>query len=91
MKKKTFIREENPAMQFISPAISNTTDNSVSSGSVDHKKNKLREPRSKRLQLLMKPSLNTKLRWIASSQGISLNELIHTVLDDYTKKKGGEQ
>lgn len=83
MRKKTFIKDGSPAMQFISRS---SVDN-ISLNKEDHIKTIRRESKSKRLQLLIRPSLSIKLREIASSQGISLNELIHTVLDDYTKRR----
>lgn len=45
------------------------------------------ETKSKRLQLLMQPSLHLKLKTIASKQAISVNDLIHSILDEYFTKK----
>ena len=39
------------------------------------------ETRSRRLQLLMKPSLYTRLKEIADRSGLSVNELINAVLE----------
>lgn len=41
------------------------------------------ETRSKRLQLLMQPSLHAKLKSVADGKGQSLNDLIHQVLEEF--------
>jgi hypothetical protein len=41
------------------------------------------ETKSRRLQLLIKPSLHAKLRARATAQDMSLNELIHSILEQY--------
>jgi hypothetical protein len=45
------------------------------------------ETKSRRLQLLVKPSLHARLRATATAQDMSLNELIHTILEQYTDAK----
>jgi len=45
------------------------------------------ETKSRRLQLLVKPSLHARLRARATAQDMSLNELIHTILEQYTDTK----
>ena len=45
------------------------------------------ETKSRRLQLLVKPSLHAKLRTRATAQDMSLNELIHTILEQYADTK----
>ena len=45
------------------------------------------ETKSRRLQLLIKPSLHARLRARATAQDMSLNELIHTILEQYTDAK----
>jgi len=44
------------------------------------------ETKSKRLQLLVQPSLHRKLKAIATAKQTSLNDLIHTILTDYTEE-----
>jgi len=44
------------------------------------------ETRSKRLQLLVQPSLLEKLRARAKREGRSLNDLIHSILEDAVGK-----
>jgi predicted HicB family RNase H-like nuclease len=92
MSKKTFKDEFNPALQFISvPA--ETEDNapkqnfqSISDDSVPMKRNPFYiETKSKRMQLLLQPSLHIKLKEMAEQKETSLNDLIHTILDNSTK------
>jgi len=46
------------------------------------------EVRSKRLNLLLQPSLFTKLQKIAKKDGVSVNELIHRALSSYCEGRG---
>lgn len=46
------------------------------------------ETKSKRVQLLMRPSLYAYIHDQAQRQGTSVNELIHLVLEDYAKQGG---
>lgn len=90
MAKKSF--KDNPALQFISaqptekapsfpaPAEQNT--------GVPMKQNPLFiETRSKRLNLLIQPSLYNKLKDMAQSEEISINALIHQALEEYADKE----
>lgn len=45
------------------------------------------ETKSRRVQLLVKPSLHARLRARATAQDMSLNDLIHTILEQYTDTK----
>lgn len=44
------------------------------------------ETKSRRVQLLMQPSLHEKLKTAAAGRGQSLNDLIHTALSDWAEK-----
>lgn len=87
MVKKSF--KDNPALQFMStPEVEPEEDVVVAPKEFDvpMKLNPLYiETKSRRLQLLMQPSLHAKLKDISKNKGVSLNELIHTVLEDYAK------
>lgn len=72
MSKKSF--KDNPAMAFIT----HTTDYTHDTGR--------KETKSKRLNLLLTPSLHSNLLKIARVEGISLNELINVVLENHTKQ-----
>lgn len=88
-QKKTF--KDNPALQFISSPATNTAEVKTApefDTGVPMKRNPLYiETRSKRLNLLMQPSLHAKLKEIAAQQEISINELIHNVLEKYTERE----
>ncbi len=45
------------------------------------------ETRSKRVQLLMQPSLHGTLRTLAQQQNISVNDLIHQVMEAHVQTK----
>lgn len=50
-----------------------------------------REPKSQRVQLLFTPSLHRKVKEIAINHGLSLNECVHQVLEQFcvSMEKGG--
>jgi len=85
-KHKSFIKD-NPALRFISTAKPADNIPEPEQGqSVPMKLNPLYiETKSRRLQLLFQPSLYNKLKAIAQSRGISLNDLIQTTLEEYAK------
>ena len=72
MSKKSF--KDNPAMAFITHTTDYTHD-------TDRK-----ETKSKRLNLLLTPSLHSNLLKIARVEGISLNELINVVLEKHAQQ-----
>ena len=89
-QKKSF--KDNPALQFITPPeeeIQSAPAPAEQNTSVPMKPNPLYiETRSKRLNLLIQPSLHTKLKDIAKGQDISINELIHRALEEYADRRG---
>jgi len=97
MSKKNFKNEFNPALQFIStsngeqhqPAERTSQEQAPQRvvPEVPIKRNPLYiETKSKRVQLLMQPSLHSKLQAMAGQKDTSLNELIHSILEQITKK-----
>lgn len=83
--KKSFKDSLNPAMQFISipPEEQQPTQMSVPDG---YRLNpQYIETKSKRVQLLMQPSLHSKLKAMAEAESTSINELIHNILLEATK------
>jgi hypothetical protein len=72
MSKKSF--KDNPAMTFITQPTYDTQGTEE------------REIRSKRLNLLLPPSLHSNLTKIARVEGISLNELINIVLGKHEQQ-----
>ena len=93
MSKKNFTAA-NPAMAFISSLpeeIPVTEDISVATpvsqshiAEVPMKRNpEYIETKSKRVQMLMQPSLHTALKHVAAKKGISVNEAMHEILKQY--------
>ena len=91
--KKTFKNAENPALQFIStPDVEAekreiTTDESGAAPSLRGFTPKLDKPetKSRRLQLLIKPSVYSAVKQIADASGLSVNEIINQILEDATR------
>ena len=100
MSKKSF-RENNPALQFITPAPvqetpagqprpakekqtdnTHTTSSTLNTQELDFTTKK-QETKSKRLNLLIQPSLHQELTKIAYVQRVSLNELILRASREY--------
>ena len=99
MEKKTF--KNNPALQFIStpaeeekqtvpqdqsePVRKVSTSTPVPAG---YKLNPLFvETKTKRLQLVLQPSLYDRVKARATSEGVSVNEFIHRTLDEATRSE----
>jgi len=98
MAKKTF--KDNPALQFISSSGDDThdkqnTDNTQDADYTDNKHNtdtvhstdNKKERKTKRLNLLLQPSVLNNLSKIAHMKQTSVNDLINCVLKDYAEKE----
>ena len=96
MSKKSFA-DANPAMAFISTA-ENTEDFALSqptkedleakenSSSVPMKRNpEYIETKSKRVQMLMQPSLYDAIKKEAKAKNISVNEMMHEILKNHVE------
>lgn len=85
-QKKSFKADLNPAMQFISiPAEEREADATTVTAPAPegYRVNPLYiEKRSKRLQLLVQPSLYNKVKAQAETEGCSVNDYIHRVLEE---------
>lgn len=68
MSRKTFTNQINPAMQFISQPEENESN--------------APETKSRRMQLLIRPSLYIKLKARAAKEHKSVNELINELLEN---------
>ena len=76
--EKSFKDKLSPSINFI------TASNSVKEVPKGYKSNpEYIETKSKRLQLLIKPSTHEKLKSIADQKNISVNELINKILENY--------
>lgn len=84
--KKKFLNEiANPAMQFISTPEPEPVE--ISTAPEGYKANPLYiEKRSRRLQLLVQPSLYKRIQILADRNGTSINEVIHSILADAIKE-----
>lgn len=91
-QKKSFKAELNPAMQFISTPAEETETREDTPRAKDapegYKVNPLYiEKRSKRLQLLVQPSLYDKIKTQADAEGCSVNDFIHRALENVVRDK----
>lgn len=89
-QKKSFKADLNPAMQFISTPTEDEREVTTATAPAPegYKVNPLYiEKRSKRLQLLIQPSLYDKIKAQADAEGCSVNDLIHRVLEDAVKDR----
>ena len=92
MAKKTFKDSINPAMSFISQeSIDRAEGENPATAEAKrpdkapegYKLNPLYiETKSKRLQLLIQPSLHEKLKRKAQAEGTSVNDLVNSILQD---------
>jgi len=82
--KKSFAADiENPALGFISSAIPQERQPEPQRSIAAHRN----EAKSKRLQLLIRPSLYRALKQRADEEGNSVNDLINQLLENATKKE----
>ena len=90
MAKKTF--KNNPALQFISTEES-TAEQTQETAQTEqppkgYKLNPLYlETKSRRVQLILQPSLHEKVKQAAQTEGVSFNEYVHRVLEQAVKEK----
>lgn len=84
MAKKSFKDDLNPALQFISSATEETFEaraEARETAPAGYKADpRYIETKSKRLQLLIQPSLLESLKKTAKAEGRSVNDLVHTIL-----------
>lgn len=84
MAKKSF--KDNPALQFISTA--ETEAQPTEKPPEGYKLNPLFvETKSRRLQLVLQPSLYERVRAGAAAAGLSVNEYCHQILDEATREE----
>jgi len=87
MAKKTFIDKDNPALQFISAAAKQEPSEKPGEVPDGYKLNPLYvETKSRRLQLVMQPSLFERVKAGAKASGLSINEYVHQILSEATRE-----
>lgn len=83
---KTFVDNISPVLNIIDTSVPATAPEAVEAGIPTV--NKLRhEVKTRRLQLIFKPSLYQKIKKLADLNGSSVNDTIHTLLEEATKEK----
>lgn len=80
MAKKKEFKIDNPALKFLDTDNTDYTHNTDSTHNTEKTK-------SKRLNLLIYPSLLDNLKKIATMQRRSVNDLINEALSEYTEKQ----
>jgi len=85
MAKKSF--KDNPALQFISTE-EPTQPAAEPAPQYPMKRNPLYiETKSRRVQLMFQPSLYNKIKALATEQGKSFNDTVHSILDEHINGK----
>lgn len=84
-KKKTFINRDNPALNFISAATRETVERGEEIPEGYKRNPEYIEKKTRRLQLVLQPSLYEKVKARADQSGTSVNEYIHSILEDATR------
>lgn len=85
MPKKNF--KDNPALQFLSTA-DPAEPAQETAPQYPMKRNPLYvETKSRRLQLVVQPSLHERLKNRAKARGLSVNEYVHQILDEATREE----
>ena len=78
----------NPALSFISKQEPTPEATQEQASSAPIKRNPLFvETKSRRLQVLMQPSLHARLKKLAYEKGVSFNELLHSTLEAYADEE----
>ena len=86
MAKKSF--KDNPALQFISTAEEEKEAPIRAKAPAGYKLNPLYvETKSRRLQLVLQPSLYDRVKARAKASGLSVNEYCHQILDEATREE----
>ena len=88
-KKNTF-KKDNPALSFMTPVEEEATVDVEETVVKPVKKNKAPEyieTKSKRVQLLLQPSVVDAIKAYAKREGLSMNEAINEAIQEYLHKE----
>ena len=77
----------NPALSFISKQEPIPEPATTEPATIAPMKRLYVETKSKRVQLLMQPTLHKRLKRLANEQGLSFNEFIHSTLEAYADEE----
>ena len=72
-----------PTKEELEAKLNQDTVNNVSNGVPMKKNPEYLETKSKRVQMLMQPSLYNSIKEEAEKEGISVNEMMHTILKNH--------
>lgn len=88
MAKKDF--KKNTAELFISAAEEQEAPQQMQGTSVTIPKGYklVKENKSQRMQLLVRPTLKDAIREEAEAQGLSMNDLVNNIFEEYLERKG---
>lgn len=87
-KKKTFLEDDNPALQFISKPKEEPKPRAADMPPEGYKLNPMYvETKSRRLQLVLQPSLYERVKAAATNKGVSVNDYIHKLLEEATREE----
>lgn len=88
MAKKDF--KKNPAEIFISAAEEQENPQQMQDTGVTIPKGYklVKENKSQRMQLLVRPTLKDAIRAEAEAQGLSMNDLVNNIFEEYLERKG---
>ncbi len=84
--KKDF--KKNPAEMFISAAEEPQTDPRQEGFTIPKGYRLEKEHKSARMQLLVRPATKEAIKDLADEQGLSMNDLINEILEEYLERKG---
>lgn len=97
LKKKSFVDKDNPALRFLSAVNGGDSSDNECARETEHqekspvgrcKPNPLYvETKSRRLQLMLQPSVYNRIRANAHASGLSVNEYCHQILDNATNSE----
>ena len=88
MAKKDF--KKNVAESFISAAEEQEAPQQMQDTGVTIPKGYklVKENKSERMQLLVRPALKDAIRAEAEAQGLSMNDLVNNIFEEYLERKG---
>lgn len=86
MAKKSFTAQQNPALRYISQPAEEPDHIKTTDAPEGYKADpRFIETKSRRMQLLVQPSLYEAIKARATAEGRSVNELVHSILEAAVK------
>ncbi len=85
-QKKDF--KKNPVEMFISTAEDPQEAPQPEGVTIPKGYKLVKENKSERMQLLVRPATKEAIRQAAAAQGLSMNDLVNQILDEYAERQG---